>query len=108
MTINIENASNKTKMRIFNVRTLKIIREQTALVLLIFLVFVGSQVSDVFLTGQNLLNIIWAVSVLGIVSLGQCILIIACRFDMSVAYSLGLCGIVMVVLFEYKSDTSMR
>lgn len=97
MTIKIENALNKTKIRVFNVRTLKIIREQTALVLLIFLVFIGSQVSDVFLTGQNLLNIIWAVSVLGIVSLGQCILIIACRFDMSVAYSLGLCGIVMVV-----------
>lgn len=88
----------KNQNKIFNIKILKIIREQTALILLVFLVIVGSQVSDVFLTGQNLLNIIWAVSVLGIVSLGQCILIIACRFDMSVSYSLGLCGIVMIVL----------
>lgn len=86
------------KNKIFSPNNLKIIREQMAFVLLLFLVFVGSQLSDVFLTGQNFLNIIWAVSVLGIVSLGQCILIIACRFDMSVAYSLGLCGIVMIVV----------
>lgn len=85
------------KNKIFYLKNLKLFREQIAFVLLVLLILVGSQLSDVFLTGQNFLNIIWAVSVLGIVSLGQCILIIACKFDMSVAYSLGLCGIVMII-----------
>jgi len=71
---------------------------QVALILFIILIVIGSVLSDVFLTPNNLLNILWAVSVLGIVALGQCILIIACRFDMSVAYSVGLCGIITVVV----------
>jgi ribose transport system permease protein len=71
---------------------------QVALILFITLIVIGSILSDVFLTPNNLLNILWAVSILGIVALGQCILIITCRFDMSVAYSVGLCGIITVVV----------
>jgi len=79
-------------------RWLGLLRMQVALILFIILIVIGSVLSDVFLTPNNLLNILWAVSVLGIVALGQCILIIACRFDMSVAYSVGLCGIITVVV----------
>jgi ribose transport system permease protein len=73
------------------------VREHTALVLLVLLVVAGSFLSDVFLTPRNLLNILWAVSVLGIVSLGQTLLLITCRFDMSVAAVVGLSGIVTVL-----------
>jgi ribose transport system permease protein len=73
------------------------LRNQTALVLLIVLVIAGSLLSDVFLTPRNLLNILWAVSLLGIVSLGQTVLLLTARFDMSVAGVVGLAGIVTVL-----------
>ena len=72
-------------------------RENTALLLLLALILAGSFLSDVFLTPRNLLNILWAVSVLGIVALGQTLLLITCRFDMSVAAVVGLAGIVTVL-----------
>ena len=73
------------------------LRNQTAVVLLIVLVIAGSLLSDVFLTPRNLLNILWAVSLLGIVSLGQTVLLLTARFDMSVAGVVGLAGIVTVL-----------
>lgn len=86
------------------IRLSKLIRSQVSVVLLILLIIAGSFLSDVFLSVQNFLNIMWAVSVLGIVALGQTMLIIACRFDMSVAYSVGLCGIVTVVFQSHGSS----
>jgi ribose transport system permease protein len=73
------------------------LREQTALLLLLVLVLLGWTSSDVFLTPQNLLNIAWAISVLGIVSLGQTTLLITCKFDMSVAAVIGLSGIITIL-----------
>ena len=61
------------------------------------LVLAGGLLSDVFLTPRNLLNIMWAVSILGIVALGQTMLLITCNFDMSVAFVVGLAGIVTVL-----------
>ena len=58
---------------------------------------VGAFSSDVFLTPRNLLNIMWAVSVLGIVALGQTVLLVTRNFDMSVASVIGLAGIVTVL-----------
>lgn len=73
-----------------------VLRNQMPVILLVVMVIAGGLLSDVFLTPQNLLNILWAVSVLGIVSLGQTLLLITCNFDMSVAYNVGLAGIVAV------------
>lgn len=73
------------------------LRNQTAVLLLVVLVIAGSLLSDVFLTPRNLLNILWAVSLLGIVSLGQTVLLLTARFDMSVAGVVGLAGIVTVL-----------
>jgi ribose transport system permease protein len=78
-------------------RIIRLLRNQTASILLVLLVISGGLLSDVFLTPQNLLNIMWAVSVLGIVALGQTMLLLACNFDMSVASVVGLSGIVTVV-----------
>ena len=46
---------------------------------------------------QIFINILWIVSALGIVALGQTILLITGNFDMSVAYTVGLAGIVTVM-----------
>ena len=73
------------------------LRDHAAVMLLVVLLIVGGSLSDVFFTPQNLLNILWAVSVLGIVALGQTTLLITCNFDMSVACVVGLSGIVTVV-----------
>ena len=73
------------------------LRNHTALLLLIVLIIFGGIVSDVFLTPRNLLNILWAVSVLGIVAMGQTILLISKNFDMSVAFVMGLAGIATVL-----------
>jgi ribose transport system permease protein len=73
------------------------LREQTALLLLLLLVLFGAIFSDVFLTPQNLMNIAWAISVLGIVSLGQTTLLITRKFDMSVAAVIGLSGIITIL-----------
>ena len=76
---------------------MRLARENTALVLLVVLIIAGGLLSDVFLTPRNLLNIMWAVSILGIVALGQTTLLITCNFDMSVAFVIGLSGIVTVL-----------
>ncbi|MBN9022262.1 MAG: ABC transporter permease [Rhizobiales bacterium] len=76
---------------------LRLLRNHTALILLIVLIIAGGLLSDVFLTSRNLLNIMWAVSILGIIALGQTVLLITCNFDMSVAFVVGLAGIVTVL-----------
>jgi ribose/xylose/arabinose/galactoside ABC-type transport system permease subunit len=68
-----------------------------ALIILAVLMVAGALLSPVFLTTQNLLNILWTVSVLGIVAMGQTILLITGNFDMSVAYVVGLAGITAVI-----------
>src|SRR5919201_2068601 len=90
-------------------RVISIIRNQTALVLLFVLVIAGGLLSDVFLTPKNLLNILWAVSVLGIIALGQTMLLITCNFDMSVAYVVGFAGIITVTaqIWGFDLFTSM-
>lgn len=78
-------------------RWLQPLRNQSAVVLLVLLVIAGSLSSDVFLSARNFLNILWAVSLLGIVALGQTLLLLTCRFDMSVAAVVGLSGIATVL-----------
>jgi ribose transport system permease protein len=90
-------------------RIIAAVRNQTALALLVLLVLAGGLLSDVFLTPKNLLNILWAVSVLGIIALGQTMLLITCNFDMSVAYVVGFAGIVTVTaqIWGFDLFTSM-
>jgi ribose/xylose/arabinose/galactoside ABC-type transport system permease subunit len=71
-------------------------RGNIAFVLLLTIGLLASLLSDVFLTPQNLVNILSAIAVIGIISLGQTMLIIAGNFDMSVASVLGFAGIVAV------------
>jgi Ribose/xylose/arabinose/galactoside ABC-type transport systems, permease components len=72
-------------------------REYPAFLFLIVLTIAGSLLSPVFMTAKNILNILWTISVLGIVALGQTMLLISGNFDMSVAYTIGLAGITTVL-----------
>ncbi len=65
-------------------------------VLMLILLLAGGVLSPVFLTPRNLYNIMWAVSVLGVVALGQTILILTCNFDISVSMVVSFAGIVCV------------
>lgn len=76
---------------------LDFLRKSPAIVILVVMGIVGAILSPVFLTTQNLLNILWTVSVLGIIALGQTLLLITGNFDMSVAYIVGLSGITTVL-----------
>jgi len=71
-------------------------RGNIAFILLITIGLLASLLSDVFLTPQNLVNILSASAVIGIIALGQTMLIISGNFDMSVASVLGFAGIVAV------------
>ncbi len=69
-----------------------------AIFILIALVIVGAFISPVFFTERNILNILWGISVLGIIAVGQTLLMVTGNFDMSVAYIVGLSGITTVLL----------
>ncbi len=66
------------------------------MLLLATLALLGSMLSPVFLTPRNLYNILWATSVLGIVSMGQTMLILTRNFDMSVSMVVPFAGIACV------------
>jgi ribose transport system permease protein len=82
-------------------------RGNIAFLLLITIGLLASLLSDVFLTPQNLVNILSAIAVIGIVSLGQTMLIISGNFDMSVASVLGFAGIVAVATQRFGLLPSM-
>ncbi len=69
-----------------------------ALILLLILIIAGSFISDKFLTLNNLRNILWAVSILGIVSMGQTLLLITKNFDMSISMVVPFVGVVTIGL----------
>lgn len=78
-------------------KALAVFTKTPAIIMLGLLVVFGRLTSPVFFTQQNFLNIIWIVSVLGILSLGQTLLMITGNFDMSVAYIIGFAGIATVL-----------
>lgn len=92
----VENAEFRSNT--FSSRFLRFLTNNPALIILIALILLGSAVSPVFLTSRNLLNILWGISVLGLISVGQTMLMITGSFDMSVAYVVGLSGITTVML----------
>ncbi len=71
----------------------EVLREQMAFVLLFVLVVVASLLSDVFLTPNNVINILYSSATLGIVALGQTMLLISANFDLAVASTVSIAGI---------------
>ncbi|MBK8022834.1 MAG: ABC transporter permease [Chloroflexi bacterium] len=77
-------------------RAARLVRNQTVFVLLIVMILLASLLSPVFLTLDNMLNIMRAVSVLGIVALGQTVLLITANFDMSVSMVVPFAGMLAI------------
>jgi ribose transport system permease protein len=67
------------------------------LVLIALLVFF-SLVSPVFLTGENLLNVLRQVAVVGIAAVGMCFVMLTGGIDLSVGSMIGLSGIIAALL----------
>lgn len=80
-----------------NPRMIALLVDHGALLLLVLLIVIGSLVSNVFLAPQNFINILRASTIIGIVALGQTLLIITRNFDMSVGSVVALAGTVAVI-----------
>lgn len=80
-----------------NPRMIALLVNHGALLLLVLLIVIGSLVSNVFLAPQNFINILRASTIIGIVALGQTLLIITRNFDMSVGSVVALAGTVAVI-----------
>jgi rhamnose transport system permease protein len=63
------------------------------------LIVVMANLSPVFLSSRNLYNIIRFIAEIGIISLGMTMVILTGGIDLSVGSVLGMCGIIMGVLF---------
>ncbi|WEK49394.1 MAG: ABC transporter permease [Candidatus Kaistia colombiensis] len=80
------------------VRFVRTRREATVLAMLI-LVFIGlTFASEFFLTGRNLSNVSRQISVVGIVALGQALVIIAGGIDLSVGSVIGLSAVTSAIV----------
>ena len=69
--------------------------------LLLFIFIIGSQ--GLFLSGDNLRAIARVAAQLGIITVGQALLMIAGEFDLSVGSVFGLAGVLFIVLTKYVS-----
>jgi ribose transport system permease protein len=80
------------------VRFVRTRREATVLAMLV-LVFIGlTFASEFFLTGRNLSNVARQISVVGIVALGQALVIIAGGIDLSVGSVIGLSAVTAAIV----------
>lgn len=93
------NNSEKLEFQPTNLyaRIWNFVKINPAIIMLAALVILGGLTSPVFLTYQNFINTLWIISVLGILSLGQDLLLITGHSDMSVAWTVGLAGIASVL-----------
>lgn len=73
--------------------------EQAALVgVLVALVIVFSLLSDVFLSTNNLLNVLTAIAVTGIIAVPATMLLVAAQVDLSVGSGAAFCGVALAVM----------
>src|ERR1035437_5482365 len=79
----------------------RLFRQYLAFFILLALCAIGGILSPAFLQPQNLIGIAYGSSWLGIVALGQTMLLITCNFDMSVAGVIGASGIAALVVLPF-------
>lgn len=89
--------SLNTKRHFFDV-----IKKQILLFVLIALVIIASLVSDVFLTVDNLLNILRQVTIFGIISFGLTFVLLTGNIDLSVGSIVSLISVMFVDLQRYN------
>jgi ribose transport system permease protein len=77
------------------------LRTYTIFVLFFVLILVATLVSDVFMSTRNIANVIRVASILGLVTLGEALVLISGRFDLSVGMTLGAAGTAYLTLEPY-------
>jgi ribose transport system permease protein len=85
----------------FKTRIALILQRQTIFILFILLIVIATLVSDVFLSTRNIGNVIRVASILGLVTLGEALVLIGGRFDLSVGSTLAAAGTVYLSLEPY-------
>jgi len=76
------------------------LKHQYPLYILIGLLILASILSDTFLTGANLSNLVMQLSVIGIVTLAELLVVISGGIDISVGSVLGLAAVLSTGLFQ--------
>lgn len=74
--------------------------KQSVLLAFAALLIIASLLNDHFFTSNNLLNIFKQVSIIGIIALGQCVVILSGGFDLSVGAVLALVGVVGLTIMN--------
>jgi ribose/xylose/arabinose/galactoside ABC-type transport system permease subunit len=83
---------------------LPFILKQSIWLLLITMVVIFSFTANNFLTLQNMINILSYASILGIMVIGQSLVLITGNMDLSMESTLGLCGLLGVWLISSRGD----
>jgi ribose transport system permease protein len=79
----------------------KITRDYIPLLLLLFLIIIFSILSPVFFTPTNILNVVFQVTINGIMAIGMTFVIISGGFDLSIGYNMALSAILAVTMQNY-------
>jgi ribose transport system permease protein len=85
----------------------KFIQEYSILIGFILLCILASFASDVFLTSQNLINILRQSSIIGVISIGMTFVILAGGIDLSVGSSLALIGGVSLIIQNTTNSVAL-
>lgn len=88
----------ETKKKIDGEKTLKLLMDNKAIVILIILVAVVSCLTDDFFTSRNLTNILRQICTSCTLALGFTLVLSAGMIDLSVGYMLGMIGIITAMM----------
>jgi len=80
---------------------LKRINENKVIIIIILLIILLSFLSPVFHTYENIVNVVFEITVEGIIAIGMTILILQKNFDLSVGSNLALAATVAILLQRY-------
>jgi ribose/xylose/arabinose/galactoside ABC-type transport system permease subunit len=96
----IETCKKKYDFRLGNERFRRLISQYSALPVLVLLIIVASLTSDVFLTGNNIINVLRQVAANGIISIGMTYVILTGGIDISVGSIVGISSIMFASSFQ--------
>lgn len=82
-------------------RVAHVLRTYTIFILFGVLLVTATLVSDVFMSTRNIANVVRVASILGLVTLGEALVLISGRFDLSVGMTLGAAGTIYLTLEPY-------
>lgn len=84
----------------------RIIEKYSAVGVLFVLIILATLLSDVFLTSNNILNVLRQVSANGIISIGLLLVILTGGIDISIGSTVGVISVMFAVLYDPKSSVA--